>query len=179
MDIVKLNFTVLEQSIFEFLTIRAGERLSQREIAGLLDVSPTAVGNSLKKLKKLNLIKLEKMKNINLISFNRGEQIAIELKRVENLKKIYLCGLSSYLEEVFAGGTIILFGSYSLGEDVVESDIDIAIIGRTWKAIKLGKFEKYLSRKIRINNYRSWKEINKELKNNILNGVLLSGGVEL
>ena len=179
MDIVKLNFTVLEQRVFEFLTVSAGKKLSQREISCFLDVSPTAIANSLKKLKKLNFIKLEKMKNINLISFNRDEQIAIELKRVYNLKNIYLAGLSSHLEEVFAGGTIILFGSYSFGEDVIESDIDIAIIGRKDKEVKLGKFEKYLGRKIRINTYSCWGEINKQLKNNILNGILLSGGVEL
>lgn len=179
MDTYKLNFTVLDQEIFSFLCLRAGEKLSQREIAKIIHVSPTAVANSVKKLQENNLIKLEKTKTINFISFNRDERRAIELKRVENLKNIYISGLSDYLEVEFAGGTIILFGSYSIGGDTASSDIDIAVIGRKVKTIDLQKYNKMLNREININFYPSWKEIHEHLKNNILNGILLHGGVEL
>ena len=179
MDIYKLNFTTLEQEIFSFLCIKAGEKLSQREIAKILKVSPTAVSNSVKKLKENNLIKLEKTKTINFISFNRDGKKAIDLKRVENLKNIYISELSDYLEEEFPGGTIILFGSYSRGEDLSTSDIDLAVIGRKDKMLDIKKYENILKRKINISFYEGWKEINKHLKNNILNGTLLSGGVEL
>ena len=179
MDIYKFKFTKLEQEIFSLLCLKCGEKLSQREIASMLKVSPTAVGNSIKKLKESNLIKIEKTKTINFISFNRDDRRVIELKRIENLKNIYLCGLSDYLEEEFAGGTVILFGSYSRGEDIVNSDVDIAVIGRKDKLLKLEKYEKILNRKININFYNSWKKIHKYLKNNILNGVILHGSVEL
>ena len=112
MDIYKLKWTTLQAEIFSLLCLRAGERLSQREIAKILKVSPTAVANSIKKLKDSSLIKIEKTKTINFISFNRDEPKSIELKRVENLKKIYLSGLSNYLEKELAGSTVILFGSY-------------------------------------------------------------------
>src|SRR3990167_8160512 len=112
MDIYKLKWTVLEQEIFSLLCLKAGEKLSQREIARILNVSPTAVSNSMKKLKDSNLIKVEKTKTINFVSFNRDEQRAIDLKRVENLRNIYISGLSAYLEKELAGATVILFGSY-------------------------------------------------------------------
>src|SRR3989344_1853034 len=179
MDIYKLKWTILEQEIFSLLCIKAGEKLSQREIAKILNVSPTAVSNSTKKLKDSNLIKIEKTKTINFISFNRDEQKAIELKRAENLKNIYLSGLSDYLEKELAGATVILFGSYSRGEDTNTSDIDIAVIGRKDKMLELEKYEKILNRKINMNFYNSWQEIHKHLRNNILNGILLHGGVEL
>ena len=83
MDIYKLKWTILEQEIFSLLCIKAGEKLSQREAAKILNVSPTAVSNSTKKLKDSNLIKIEKTKTINFISLNRDEQKAIELKRAE------------------------------------------------------------------------------------------------
>ena len=92
---------------------------------------------------------------------------------------IYELGLSDYLEEQFLGSTIILFGSYSKGEDTISSDIDIAIIGRKEKEIKLESFENIFQRKIIINFYPSFKEIHKHLKENILNGIILFGGVEL
>ncbi|MDP4012924.1 MAG: nucleotidyltransferase domain-containing protein [Candidatus Nanoarchaeia archaeon] len=179
MDIYKLKFTVLEQEIFSLLCIKAEEKLSQREIAKILQVSPTAISKSVKKLEENKLIKIEKTKTINFISFNRDERRSIELKRVENFKNIYLSGLSNFIEEKFAGGTIILFGSYARGEDTKTSDIDIAVINRKEKIIEKEKYEKILNRQININFYDSWKTIHKHLKNNILNGILLHGSVEL
>lgn len=179
MDINKLKFTSLENELFSFLSLRAGERFSQREIAKSLNVSPTAIANSVKKLLTLNFIKKEITKTINFISFNRDNHKAIELKRAENLKNILISGLSDFLEEQFAGSTIILFGSYSKGEDTLSSDIDLAIIGRKNKQINLSKYETALRRKINLNFYDSFKVIHTNLKNNILNGIILCGGVML
>lgn len=179
MDTYKLNFTPLEGQVFSLLVIKSGEKLSQREIAKLINASPTAVSNAVKNLIKKNLIKLEKTKTINFISFSRDEPKAIELKRVENIKNIYLSGLSDFLEEKFAGSTIILFGSYSKGEDTYKSDIDFAIIGRKEKNINLEKYEKILNRRINLNFYDSWKSIHTHLKNNILNGILFHGSIDL
>src|SRR3989338_3900918 len=179
MYIYKLKWTILEKEIFSLLCIRAGEKLSQRDIAKILNVSPTAVSNSIKKLKDTNLIKIEKTKTINFISLNRDEQRALDLKRAENLRNIYISGLSYHLEKELAGATVILFGSYSMGEDTNTSDIDIAVIGRKDKMLELEEYEKILNRKINVNFYDSWKKIHEHLKNNILNGILLHGGVEL
>lgn len=179
MDIYKPKFTQLEQNIFSLLCVKTSKKLSQREIAMLLKVSPTAIANSLKKLKKEDLIKIEKTKTINFISLNRDQQKAIELKRVENLKNIYLSGLTDYLEDNLPGGTVILFGSYADGNDINTSDIDLAVIGRKDKLLELEKYEHILERKITVNFYSSWKEIHKHLKNNILNGILLQGSIEL
>jgi len=177
MDIYKLNWTKLQADVFSLLCLRAGEKLSQREIAKILKVSPTSVASSLKKLN--SLVKIEKTKTINFTSFNRDEPKAIDLKRVENLKNIYLSGLSGYLEIALAGSTIILFGSYSRGEDTSTSDLDIAVIERKDKMLHLEEYEKILNRKINVNFYKSWKDIHEHLKNNILNGILLHGSIEL
>lgn len=179
MDIYKLKFTIVEQELFSLLCLKAGEKMSQREIAGILKISPTAVAKALRKITGKKLAKVEKTKTINFVSFDREEPIAIELKRVENLKNVYLSGLSDYLEEKLAGSTIILFGSFSKGEDAKNSDIDIAVIGRKDKMLEIEPYEKMLNRKININFYDSWKSIHEHLKNNILNGIILHGSVEL
>ena len=179
MDMCKINFTVLEQEIFSLLCLRAGEKLSQREVAKLLNVSPTAVSNAVKKLRENKLIKIEKTKTINFVCLNRDEGRTGELKRVENLKQISISGLSDFLEEQLAGSTIVLFGSYSRGEDTWKSDVDIAVIGRKDKLISLELFEKSLNRQVNIHFYESWKSIHKHLKNNILNGIILHGSVAL
>jgi len=113
------------------------------------------------------------------IKFNRDSQKAINLKRTENLNIIYKSGLVDFLEENFPGTTIILFGSYSKGEDTIKSDIDIAVIGTKGKIINTKKFDKILEKDILINFYLSFKNIHKELKDNILNGITLVGGINL
>ena len=179
MDTYKLKWTVLELEIFSFLCVTAGEKFSQRDIAKTLKFSPTAVANAVKSLLKKGFIHVEKTKTINFVSFNRENEKAIELKRAENLKQIYISGLSEFLEEQFPGTTIILFGSYSRGEDTKSSDIDFAIIGAKDKMLNIEKFENNFRKEINLNMYNSWKEIHKHLKNNILNGIILSGSVDV
>lgn len=181
MDTYKLKFTKLQLEVFRLLCIKAGEKLNQRQVAKLLKVSPTAIAKSIPKLEKEKLIIKEKQKNMNLIllMLNRDNKKAMQLKRAENLKLIFESGLSQFLEEELPGATIILFGSYSRGDDTHSSDIDIAAIGRKEKTIKLENFENSLERKIIINFYPSLKEVHKELKENICNGIVLSGGIQL
>lgn len=180
-DIYKSKLTNLQQAILRLLFVRFGETLNQRAIAKNLNVSATAVMKALPEMEKQNLIKLSKDKESKRLSIelNGENDLVIHLKRAENLKSIYESGLSDFLRNEFAGGTIILFGSYSFGEDTIKSDIDIAIIGRKQKDINLEKFENILKREVVINFYESFKKINENLRNNILNGIILSGSVEL
>ena len=119
-------------------------------------------------------------KNILLsISLNRENKEVFVLKRLFNIKEIYSSGLVGLLSEKFPGAAVVLFGSYSYGEDTLKSDIDIAIIGSKSKDIILEKFEKLLEREIIINFYDNFKDIHKHLKENLCNGILLKGGIEL
>lgn len=185
MNTYKLKLTRLQSEIFRLMCAKAGQTLNMRDIARALEVTPAAVSKALPELEKENLVKVQKHRAMNLVSieFNRGSKEAVEMKRVENLKIIYGSGLSEYLFEEFPGCAIILFGSYSRGEDVWaddnRSDIDIAIIGTKGKKLSLKKFEKLLERKIIVNYYKSWAGIHTYLKNNILNGIVLSGSIEL
>ena len=188
MDMYLIKWTTLQSEIFRFLCIRAGMSFSLREIARSLKRSPTAVSSALQDLKKEGLIRIKKSGNINLLSIelNRDNEKAIELKRVENLKLIYESELAKFLSDSFPGCTVILFGSYSRGDDIWtnedeghKSDIDIAVIGTKGKNMELTKFNKLLERDIIINSYPSFKEIHKHLRDSILNGILLSGSVDL
>ena len=179
MDIYKIKFTIMELELLSFLILHTGERFSQREIAQALKVSPTAVANAVKTLQAEGLITLEATKTTNFISYNRDSRQAIMLKKVENQKHLYASGLVDHLQEQLAGATVILFGSYAKGDDTIRSDIDIAVIGRKPKHLELQGFEKALCRTISINYYTTWSEIHKHLRNNILSGIVLAGGIDL
>ena len=181
MDIYKEKFTRLEREIIKFLCINAGNSYNQREIALALKVSPTAVANSLKNLEKEGIVKLNKSKNTKprRISLNLQNNLVFFIKRVENLRAIYESGLAEYLFDKFPGSTIILFGSYSWGEDSINSDIDIAVVGNLTKKIDLSAYESKIVRKIIIQFFDSFDKINKNLKESILNGIILKGSVKL
>ncbi|MBL7160463.1 MAG: nucleotidyltransferase domain-containing protein [Candidatus Aenigmarchaeota archaeon] len=176
----KLKFSKLQHEIFRLLCIRAGNALSQRDIARLIGVSPTAVGKAVKILEKERAVEVKSSTlKVRLVGLNRDNPKAMEMKRVENLSTIYSSGLIDTLEEKFPGTAIVLFGSYSRGDDTASSDIDIAIIGSKQKNIELSKFNKMLERLVVLQFYPSLREIGKELRENICNGIVLAGGLEL
>jgi len=177
-NIIKLKFTSLQQEILRFLFQKAEKTFNARQLAITLKVSQTAISKSLPLLKKNKLIKVTKESGRLSIKLNRENQKIFQAKQIENLRTIYESELTSSLENEFPGKTIILFGSYSRGDDISESDIDIAIIAPE-KQINLKKFEKILSKKININFYPEFRNIHKNLKENLCNGILLAGGIEI
>lgn len=184
----KLKWTRLQAEIFRLLCIKAGQTWNARQIAKSLLVSPTAVSSAVKELQREELIQVKKSKTMNLLSitFNRDNYKAIQLKRVENLRLLYESGCADVLYHEFPGCTIVLFGSYSLGEDVMfgekderNSDLDIAIIGTKGKKIEKIKYSQLLEREISIHFYSSWNSIHKHLKENIFGGIVINGGIEI
>ncbi|MBI5060836.1 MAG: nucleotidyltransferase domain-containing protein [Candidatus Aenigmarchaeota archaeon] len=69
---------------------------------------------------------------------------------------------------------IIVFGSYSRGEDQSGSDIDIAIITKKRINVSTVEFEKRLKRKINIYEIQI-KHAEKEFLNTLANGIVLYG----
>lgn len=177
----KLQLTVLEQEILNFLFIRKGEVFTGRALAVALNVSQPGVGKALKKLEKEDYIKVIKNKETKRLSISLSEDnVLIQgLKRANNIKLLYESRVVEELSKKFPGTIIILFGSYAWGEDTTRSDIDIAIIGTKQKEINLEAFEKKLEREININFYGSFKRIDKHLLSNILNGITIKGAIEL
>src|SRR3989338_5718120 len=145
-NIYKLKLTKLQQEILRLLYVKTGISLNQRQISRILEVTQPAIMKALPELEKENLIKIKQDKETKRwsIELNSDHHMVMQLKRVDNLRQIYETGLADFLEKEFAGATIILFGSYSKGEDIINWDIDIAVIGRKEKEIDVSRFEKEL-----------------------------------
>ncbi|MDI6721630.1 MAG: nucleotidyltransferase domain-containing protein, partial [Candidatus Aenigmarchaeota archaeon] len=101
----------------------------------------------------------------------------IRAKRVNNLKKLYDSRIVDYLSEIYdKPEAIILFGSYGRGDDVENSDIDIAVITRSHKELNTEKFEKFMSREVSIHEI-DLKKTSTEFHNNLINGIVLEGAI--
>ena len=87
-NMYKQGLTILQQEILRLLFAKSGMSLNQRGVARMLDVSQPAVMKSLPGLKKKNLIKINQDKESRrwAIEFNRDNLLALQLKRVDNLK---------------------------------------------------------------------------------------------
>ncbi len=180
-NMYKLKFTKLQQEIVRLLFVKAGISLNARGLARLLDVSQPAVSKSLPLLEKERLVTVKKDRESKRLSIelNRDNPLVIGFKRADNLRQVYESGLVQFLYDMFPGATVILFGSYAFGEDTIDSDIDLAVIGAKEKDAVMAKFEKILERKISLNYYQSLRDIENHLRNNILSGIALKGAVEL
>lgn len=178
-NICKLKLTTLQQEIFSLLLLRSGKKMNQHQIARELGYSQPAVSKALPRLEELELITRSRDKDSGRweIQADRNNHRVLQLKRIENLRLIYESGLADFLEKNYPGKTLVLFGSYSRGEDTVSSDIDIAVIGEE-KTLDHSGYEEILERKINMNFYPSLKSIHVHLKENICNGVVLFGGME-
>ncbi len=156
-------------------------KLRVREIERVVKVPlPSAIryANELHGEKMLQEIKIS---NIKLFAPDRASKQFIRGKLLFNLKQLYDSGLVDYLKEKYFNPTIILFGSYSRGEDVEDSDIDLYIEGPSKIEVsELERFGRRLKRNIQIFNHKSLNLIkNPALKNNIINGIRLNGQLEV
>ncbi len=151
-------------------------RISVREYSKLINVSPPTASKLLMEYYKEGLLKRQEDRNYLFFFVNKESKTLIGLSKIywgEKLKEVV-----EDIENKNINPVIILFGSLSKAEVTSDSDIDIAIIANK-KEFKLENHEKRLKRKIQVFWFDSFKKINEELRNNILNGHFLSGRVEI
>lgn len=98
-------------------------------------------------------------------------------KSAHNLLSVYNSGLVEFLRDKCMPKSIVMFGSYLIGEDTESSDIDLFVETKK-QDIDLAKYEKNLGRKIELLFNKDFKDYSSELKNNIINGRTLYGYLE-
>ncbi len=147
-----------------------------REISREIKLAPKSVSIYLKELEKEGLILkyMHRTQGHPIYYANRDSELFRLYKKLDLISSINECGLLDYLSEKLTPDCIILFGSASRGEDTKESDVDIFVQCKE-KKIEVGKFEKQLNRKINIFFSENFDDLSKELKNSIINGIILKG----
>ncbi len=136
--------------IMEFFFKFPERKFHLRELERLTKLSLPAVRDISQKLEKKGLLKSKKEKILRNFYATRNQKF-IQLKRLYNIQSLLSIGLIDYLKDIYEEPeAIVLFGSYSKGEDISQSDIDIAIITAVSKELKLSLYEKRLARKIKI-----------------------------
>jgi len=170
----KENKNKILELFFDFPT----RRFQLREISRDAGIAVTSVKKYLDKFVSQKII-LKKNEGVYPYFISNRECYLFKFsKKINLIERLNQGGILEYIEEKCFPKSVILFGSASLGEDIETSDIDLFIEAREQK-LDLSKFEKKLNRKINIFFEKDFSRLNKELKNNILNGFKLYGYIEV
>jgi predicted nucleotidyltransferase len=150
------------------------ESFRLRELSRITKISPLSVMNYLKELEKEGLIKSYIKRKIPFYTSDRDNENFREYKKIAIQYELYKSNLIEYLWQKLSPDAIILYGSYSKGESLEQSDIDLFIIGKE-KKIDLIEYEKILGAEVHLMFEDNPKNIPSELKNNLINGIVLKG----
>ena len=145
-----------------------------REISRNIHLAPTSVKKHILTLLKQDII-IKKKELFIGYSANLENENFIFHKRINNQINIKTSGLLKYLIDNTHPETIILYGSYSRGEDREHSDIDLFILTKNSKQLNLEKFEKELKREIHIIIEKDSRNLNPNLRENLKNGFVIYG----
>lgn len=153
-----------------------------KEISGKAGLAHTSVKKYLEMLKNENIIRetVERRGERDFPTYfaNNGSNEYRREKIISNMMNLFRSGLIEYIIDNVMPNSIILFGSYSRGEDTEDSDIDLFVEAKEQKT-DTKKFEEKLKRKIQLHFREDINDCPNELKNNIINGFSLFGATEV
>ncbi|HOW37059.1 MAG TPA: nucleotidyltransferase domain-containing protein [Candidatus Pacearchaeota archaeon] len=170
----------IKETIKRFFFVNPNSKLRVREIEKKLKLSLPSVIRYCKELQKEEILTTIKTGNVVFYTADKTNSNFILQKKFYNLNSMYESGLIEFLKKELSNPPVLVFGSYSRGEDIETSDIDLYIETSSNKIIDLHDFEKELKRNIQVFKHKSVREIkNVNLANNILNGVILNNYLEV
>jgi len=149
-----------------------------RGIARELKITHATVLKYLKKILELGFVKKKKETLYPTYYANTENEKYKSYKKNNMLFKIKESGLVNHIQKQTLTSSIILFGSSAKATYNENSDIDIFVEAKQTK-LNVSIYEKILKRKINLLFEAKMSNLSKELKNNIVNGIILYGFIRL
>lgn len=160
--------------IMEIFFKHPDEKFHLRRLSRITGLSMPGVKKIAEKLEREGLLFSKRENVVKNFYASRNEKF-LSIKRAYNMNSIFSSGLLDFLRDKYEEPeSIILFGSYSRGDDISKSDIDLAIITSKHPDVDVTPFEKKLDRKIEVIEVRM-KNAEKEFLNTLANGIVLHG----
>jgi predicted nucleotidyltransferase len=173
-ELFKNNTYRILELFIEFPT----KDFSVRGLARELKLSHATILNYINDLQKLGLIKKKEATLYPTYFANTESQTYKFYKRNWLIFKIMDSGVINYIQKETLPSSIIFFGSGAKATFTEKSDIDIFVEANEVK-LDLAKYEKKLNHKINLLFEQNINNLSKELRNNIINGVVLYGFIKI
>lgn len=164
----------MRDSIIDLIFKAPEKWIHIRDAARKLGISPNTVRKGIALLKKNGIIQEKREGNLVMFRANLSDDRYKLEKRLYNIRKVYDSGIIDFIFDYYNPKAVVLFGSYSRGEDVSTSDVDLGVITSDKRMPDLSVFEKKLSRRIQLSLFTR-NQVSKEFFNNIINGFVLRG----
>lgn len=173
---IKNNKKTILELFFDF----PNENFHLRQISRKTKIAITSVRNYLRELLQEKLVVQVHSGIYPCFKSNRDDDDGIFkfYKKLNLLERLHSSGLIDFIFDNCSPNSIILYGSGSKGEDIESSDIDI-FVESPEKKLDLKRFEKLLNREIHVLFKSDFSKLDSGLKNNILNGIILKGYVDV
>lgn len=170
-----MNKNIYNSKVLELFFDYPEESLHIREIARRTKLHPNTVLYETNVLVRERLLIKRITRAIVEVTAQRENPLFYYLKRLYNLRQLYLSGFVDFLyKEYTAPEALVLFGSYSRGEDIQRSDIDIAIITKRTLNLDVRSYEKILKHTIQLHEI-DLQKVGKNFITNLANGIVLKG----
>jgi len=173
-ELFKNNTYKILELFIEFPT----KDFSVRGLARNLKLSHATVLKYIADLEKFSFIKKKEATLYPTYFANTESQKYKFYKKNWLVFKINESGLIEYIQKETLPSTTLLFGSGAKATFSEKSDIDIFVEANEIK-LDLTKYEKKLNHKINLLFEQNINNLSKELRNNIINGVVLYGFIKI
>lgn len=164
--------------ILELFLQFSSKDFSIRGIARELKLSHATILTYINDLQKLNLIKKKESTLYPTYYANSESQKYKFYKKNWLIFRINESSLIEYIQKEVIPNSIILFGSGAKATFTEDSDIDIFVEAKE-VSLDLTKYEKKLGHKVNLLFESNINHLSKELRNNIINGIILYGFVKV
>ena len=166
--------------VAEIFTRGYDKKAHGSEIARMSKLPQKTASRKLDSLCESGLLKFTREGRNKVYFINRESSLTTPFfVLVENYKTIKFMAeykeLGLLFKELPCGA--LIFGSYSKGEDIESSDIDLIIISKIKKEINLEVFEKEFKRTINIINIEDLSKLDKNIRKKVINGIVLHGEI--
>ncbi len=168
-----------ESDVLDFFVYYPMKQFGVRELGRLVRMNTKTIMKYLQNLVRKNIV--SKVKKPHSFVYYEANRLSKSYKLVKSnllINKIAEIGLIDFLEKELKPKAIVLFGSVQKGTYTQDSDVDL-FIQHEEKHIDLSVFEKKLKHKIQLFFSKDLSKISEGLRNNIINGYTLSGGLDL
>ena len=155
-----------------------------KELSVKLKLGPPSTKKYIDELKKEGIIEEKKFGARSLYRANRENRKFRLFMTFDMAFKIESSGLLEFLNRSYGYPAILLFGSYSTGEAVEGSDIDIAVVSESKKDVNIEDFEKKIGKEIQLFRFNKeefgrLRKKNPSLYVGLRNGIVLSGRLDV
>ncbi|MBU2576367.1 MAG: nucleotidyltransferase domain-containing protein [Nanoarchaeota archaeon] len=148
-----------------------------RELSRKVGISAPSVKKYLLEFGEKGIVEVIEVRGNPIYIANRDSENFKFYMRLSTQYELFASGLIDFIWKNVSPEAIVFYGGYFKGDATEESDIDLFAIGKKCD-LDLSKYERIFGKEIHL-MVNELNKIPKELKNNLINGIVMRGYLKI